>query len=106
MQGYEIRSLIEVVRQMSDYDLSLYPYLQAYVTTASSEAMWYGKGENLVSFESKSITMPDGKKMNDHGTTGPRTPVGDAMHVPGTGEEAAGGQHQRAVHRAPAGRDV
>ncbi len=64
MQGYEVRSLIEVVRQMSDYDLTLYPYLQAYVTTASSEALWYGKGEKLVSFESKTVTMPDGKKMN------------------------------------------
>src|SRR5271157_3958820 len=63
MQASEIRSLIEVVRQMSDYDLSLYPYLQAYVTTASSEALWYGKGESLTSFESKTLTMPDGKKM-------------------------------------------
>lgn len=64
MQGYEVRSLIEVVRQMSDYDLSLYPYLQAYVTTASSEALWYSKGESLVNYESKTLTMPDGKKMN------------------------------------------
>jgi len=49
---------------MSEYDLTLYPYLQAYVTTASSEALWYGKGESLVSFETKTLTMPDGKKMN------------------------------------------
>ena|SRR5271166_979796 len=63
MQAYEIRSLVEVVRRMSDYDLSLYPYLQAYATTASSEALWYGKGESLVSFETKVLNMPDGKKM-------------------------------------------
>jgi hypothetical protein len=63
MQAYEIRSLVEVVRRMSDYDLSLYPYLQAYVTTASSEALWYSKGDTLVSYESKVLTLPDGKKM-------------------------------------------
>ena len=61
MQSEEIKSLVDVVKQMSDYDLSLYPYLNAYVTTQSSEVLWYGKGEQLTSFSSKTISMPDGK---------------------------------------------
>ncbi len=63
MQPEEVRSLVEVVRQMSDHDLSLYPYLGAYVTTQSSETLWYGKGEQLTSFDNKIVTMPDGKKI-------------------------------------------
>src|SRR5271170_2215928 len=63
MQADEIRSLVELVKQMSDYDLSLYPYLNAYVTTSSSETLRYGKGDQLASFEHKIIEMPDGKKI-------------------------------------------
>jgi hypothetical protein len=63
MQSDEIKSLIEVVKMMSDYDMSLYPYLNAYVTTQSSEVLWYGKGEQPTSFDHKTITMPDGKKI-------------------------------------------
>ena len=63
LQGDELRALVEVVRQMSEYDLSLYPYLNAYVTTQSSETLWYGRGEKLSSWENKVITMPDGKKI-------------------------------------------
>jgi hypothetical protein len=63
LQGDELRSLVEVVKQMSEHDLSLYPYLNAYVTTQSSETLWYGKGEKLSSWENRIITMPDGKKI-------------------------------------------
>src|SRR5271157_1704985 len=63
MQVEEVRALAEVVRQMSEHDLSLFPYLSAYVTTPSSESLWYGRGESLTSFEHKAVTMPDGKKM-------------------------------------------
>jgi hypothetical protein len=63
MQSEEVKSLVDVVRQMSDYDMSLYPYLNAYVTTQSSEVLWYGRGEQLTSFDHKTITMPDGKKI-------------------------------------------
>lgn len=59
----EIRSLAEVVRRMSQYDVSLFPYLSAYVTTQSSENLWYGQGEKLTSYDSKVIIMPDGKPM-------------------------------------------
>src|SRR5271163_1034536 len=63
MQTDEIRSLVELVKQMTDYDMSLYPYLNAYATTQSSETLWYGKGDQLAAFEHKIIEMPDGKKM-------------------------------------------
>jgi hypothetical protein len=61
LQTEELRSLVDVVRSMSERDIMLYPYLNAYVTTHSSEALWYGKGEQLTSFDNKVITMPDGK---------------------------------------------
>lgn len=63
MQSDELKNLVEVVRRMTDHDLSLFPYLNAYVTTQSSEALWYGKGEQLTSFENKIVMMPDGKKI-------------------------------------------
>lgn len=61
LQADEVKGLVAVVREMTTYDLSLYPYLNAYVTTHSSESLWYGKGEQLTSFDNKTITMPDGK---------------------------------------------
>jgi hypothetical protein len=63
MGAMEIRSLAEVVQRMSEYDTSLFPYMGAYATTASSESLWYGRGERLTSWENKTITLPDGKKM-------------------------------------------
>jgi hypothetical protein len=63
MSSDEVKSLTTVVHQMTDYDMSLYPYLSAYVTTQSSENLWYGKGESLTSYENKMITLPDGKQM-------------------------------------------
>src|SRR5271167_1566476 len=62
MQSEEITSLVSLVREMTDYDLALYPYLSAYATTQSSETLWYGKGDQLASFEHKIVEMPDGKK--------------------------------------------
>lgn len=63
LQPDELRSLVEVVKQMSEHDMSLFPYLSAYVTTQSSETLWYGKADKLTSFEHKVITMPDSKKI-------------------------------------------
>lgn len=63
MSAMEIRALTEVVRQMSEYDMSLFPFLSAYVTTQSSETLWYGKADRLTSYENRQITMPDGKIM-------------------------------------------
>lgn len=74
MQSEEIRSIVDVIKSISEYDLSLFPYLSAYATTQSSETLWYGKGEQLTSFDNKVVTMPDGKKITilappDHART-------------------------------------
>ena len=61
MSGYEIRSLTEVVQQMSAYDNSLMPYLPAYSTSYRSENLWFSKGEQLASWEEHTVNMPDGK---------------------------------------------
>lgn len=63
LQAYEVRSLVEVVRRMSEYDMSLYGYLPAFATTRDSEALWYSKGDTLASFTGKEVVMPDGKKI-------------------------------------------
>ena len=63
LQAFEIRSLVEVIRKMGDYDISLFPFLPAYISTQSSETLWYSKGDKLASFEGKVVDMPDGKKI-------------------------------------------
>jgi hypothetical protein len=59
----EIRSLLNIVSKMSEYDASLFPYLSAYVTTMSSENLWHGKGVQLSAFENRNISLPDGKQI-------------------------------------------
>lgn len=61
--GREIYQLAKLVKQMTEYDLSLAPYMRAFSTTSTSEFLWHGKGRALTSFENKIIEMPDGKKM-------------------------------------------
>ena len=59
----EIRGLLNIVKRMTEYDVSLYPYLGAYVTTMSSENLWHGKGTRLSSYENRAVSLPDGKQM-------------------------------------------
>ena len=59
----EIRFLAEVVKTMGEYDLSLFPYMSAYVTTMSSENLWHSRGTDITSFENREVLMPDGKKI-------------------------------------------
>jgi hypothetical protein len=61
--GVEIRSLLNVVKKMTEYDISLYSYLGAYVTTMSSENLWHAKGSRLTSFENRRALLPDGKQI-------------------------------------------
>jgi hypothetical protein len=63
LTALEARSLAEVVKRMTEYDTSLFPFLSAYVTTQSSENLWYGQGEKLTSYENKVVLMPDGKRI-------------------------------------------
>jgi hypothetical protein len=59
----EIRGLLSIISKMTDYDISLYPYLGAYVTTMSSENLWHGKGTRLSAFENRQVALPDGKSI-------------------------------------------
>jgi hypothetical protein len=59
----EIKGLLNIIKEMTEYDISLYPYLAAYVTTMSSENLWHGKGTRLSSFENRVVNMPDGRHM-------------------------------------------
>jgi hypothetical protein len=59
----EVKNLVEVVKSMSDYDISLFPYLSAFVTTMVSENLWHGKGRMLSAFDNRMVTLPDGKQM-------------------------------------------
>src|SRR5271154_284032 len=51
--GREVFQLAKLVKEMTEFDLSLAPYMTAYSTTSSSEFLWHGKGRSLTSFENK-----------------------------------------------------
>ncbi len=57
----DIRSLARLVGQMTEYDLSLYPYVAAFCTTSISGSLW-ASGPSVVSSWSsgKGVRMPDG----------------------------------------------
>ena len=61
LSGLEIRNLVQVVKTMSEADVSIYPYLSAFVTSIESENLWHGKGQ--AAFEDKIVILPDGKTM-------------------------------------------
>jgi hypothetical protein len=61
--GLEIHNIVELVSKMTEYDLSLYPYLSCFTTTMTSESLWHSSGHKLSSFENKVIELPDGKRM-------------------------------------------
>jgi hypothetical protein len=59
----EFRNLIMLVQKMSDYDISLFPYISAFTSTFVSENLWHGQGTRLTSFENRVIDLPDGNTM-------------------------------------------
>lgn len=59
----EIFKLAQLVKQMTERDLSLAPYLSAFSTTSTSEYLWHGKAQSLTSFENKVVELPDGARM-------------------------------------------
>jgi hypothetical protein len=59
----EIRSLARLISKMQEYDLSLYPYLNAFSTTLMSEKLWHAKGTTLSSYTNKIVELPNGNKM-------------------------------------------
>ena len=42
----EMRSLARLVRDMTDSDMKLYPYLPAFTSTSASEQLWYSRLES------------------------------------------------------------
>ena len=59
----EMRSVSRVIREMTESDLRLYPFIGAFVTTNVSEQLWYSKGTILTGFQEKQVTLPDGKRL-------------------------------------------
>lgn len=63
MSSPEVYGLAEAVSRMTEYDISLFPYLSAFSSTQMSENLWFSKGTKLTSYENRVIDMPDGKKI-------------------------------------------
>jgi len=63
LSSVEIHNLVELIQTMTEFDVSLYPYLTAFSSTMTSENLWHGRGVQLTSFENKKVEMPDGKVM-------------------------------------------
>jgi len=65
----ELNSILKTMTLGHTADLSLFPYISAFVTTQSSINLWKSRHEEL--FKPKDIIMPDGKRLhqmtvNDH----------------------------------------
>lgn len=63
LDSVEFRELIKLILGASDADMSLYPYMPAFVTTSSSEILWSAHGTKLTSYSSKSIQLLGQKEM-------------------------------------------
>jgi hypothetical protein len=63
LSGFEMRRLAELIAKMGVYDLSLFPYLSAFVTTSTSENLWYSRGTQLSSYDNRIVHFPDGHSM-------------------------------------------
>lgn len=63
MSSVEVYELVEIIRKMTDYDMSLTPYISAFSCTQMSETLWFSKGVKLTNYENRIVTMPDGKRI-------------------------------------------
>ncbi len=61
MTAPEVYGLIEVIRKMTEYDMSLFPYISSFTSTQMSENLWFSKGVKLTDYENRVVNMPDGK---------------------------------------------
>jgi hypothetical protein len=61
LTGPEVYSLARAIRLMREYDLSIFPFLNAFSTTLTSEHIWNSRRTQATAFENRVITMPDGK---------------------------------------------
>lgn len=63
LSSLELHNLVMVVQKMSDYDISLFPYLSAFTSTFASENLWHSRGTQVTSFENRIVELPDGRTM-------------------------------------------
>lgn len=63
LTGSEVFTLAKLVKEMTERDLTLAPYMTAYSTTSTSEFQWCGKGTDLTSFQNKVVALPDGARI-------------------------------------------
>jgi hypothetical protein len=59
----EVRSVLRVIRTMTDSDLRLFPYISAFTTTSQSEQLWFSRGVEGSLFRERAVEMPDGKRI-------------------------------------------
>lgn len=60
LSSLEVRSLALLLNRMQEYDLSVYPYLNAFSTTMTSEKLWHSKGRTLSSYSNRRVELPNG----------------------------------------------
>jgi hypothetical protein len=63
LSGIEIQSLLRLLKEMSDYDLSLFPYIYAFSTTSMSNRLWCSRGRQVSDFENREISLFDNINM-------------------------------------------
>jgi hypothetical protein len=63
MSGSEMQGLIRLLKEMADYDLSLFPFLYAFSTTTPSYRLWCSRGQQIAGFENRIIPLPDKSDM-------------------------------------------
>jgi hypothetical protein len=63
LSGNEIHSIIRLLKEMSDYDFSLFSYLFAFSTSSDSNRLWVSRGTQIAGFENREVTLPDNSKM-------------------------------------------
>ena len=60
LDGHEARYLVDQINKITDADVSLFPYIYAYSTTAASDMLWYSLGAKASSWSNKVIKIPGG----------------------------------------------
>ncbi len=63
MTDTEVQGLIRLLKEMSDYDFSLFPFVYAFSTTSSSHRLWCSRGSAIASFENRVVPLPGGAEM-------------------------------------------
>lgn len=63
LDTFEFRTLVRVVTDYSNRDITLFPFVSAFTSTSMSETLWFARGASLSSFKSTTVDLLDGKSM-------------------------------------------